>query len=68
MPADRNGWFSVQADVQLADGKPHHVTELAKIKLISEAIDEALEDLVQEETITIEDGYLAAATPKGNRQ
>ncbi len=52
----------------LADGKPHHVTELAKIKLISEAIDEALEDLVQEETITIEDGYLAAATPKGNRQ
>lgn len=52
----------------LADGKPHHITQLRSIQLPYEQIDAALDDLMLEEVLYLEDGYLTLAdtrvTPK----
>ena len=45
----------------LADGQPHHVTQLRSIPLPYEQIDAALEYLMLEEDIYMEDGYLTIA-------
>ena len=45
----------------LADHKPHHVTQLRSIALPYEQIDAALEYLMLEEFIYMEDGYLTLA-------
>ena len=42
----------------LSDQQPHHVTQLRKIPLPYEQIEEALERLLLEEDIYLEDGYL----------
>jgi len=42
----------------LADGKPHHVSQLHTIPLPYPDIEKALQHLVDEETITDDDGYL----------
>ena len=36
VPTDRNGWFSVQADVQLADGKPLAVEYEGTFNVVTE--------------------------------
>ena len=43
----------------LGDGKPHHITELRDIQLPTEQLDAALEYLLREEYITIDDGFLS---------
>ena len=43
----------------LADGKPHHITELRDIQLPTEALNAALEYLLREEHIFQEDGFLS---------
>ena len=43
----------------LADGKPHHITELRDIQLPTEALNAALEYLLREEYIFQEDGFLS---------
>ena len=43
----------------LADGKPHHITELRDIQLPTEALNVALEYLLREEYIFQEDGFLS---------
>ena len=43
----------------LADGKPHHITELCDIQLPTEALNAALEYLLREEYIFQEDGFLS---------
>jgi len=42
----------------LADGKPHHITELRDIQLPTEPLNAALEYLLREEYIYQEDGFL----------
>ena len=42
----------------LSDQQPHHVTQLRKIPLPYEQIEEALERLLLEEDIYLEDSYL----------
>ena len=42
----------------LADGKRHHITELHRLSCPMQAIDQALADLIQEEHIVQEDGFL----------
>ena len=42
----------------LADGKPHHITELRDIQLPTELLNAALEYLLREEYIFQEDGFL----------
>ena len=42
----------------IADGKRHHITELQRLPLATEAVDEALSRLIQEEVIVQEDGFL----------
>ena len=42
----------------LSDGKPHHITELRGIQLPTDSLNAALEYLLQEEHITIDDGFL----------
>ena len=42
----------------LADRKPHHVTQLRQLPLPYEQIDTALEELMLEESVYLEDGYL----------
>ena len=44
----------------LADGKPHHITELRDIQLPTEALNAALEYLLREEYIFQEDGFLTS--------
>ena len=43
----------------LADGKPHHITELRDIQLPTEQLNAALEYLLREEYIFQEDGFLS---------
>ena len=43
----------------LADGKPHHITELRDIQLPTEPLNVALEYLLREEYIYQEDGFLS---------
>ena len=43
----------------LADGKPHHITELRDIQLPTEPLNVALEYLLREEYIFQEDGFLS---------
>ena len=43
----------------LADGKPHHITELRDIQLPSDKLDIALDYLMREEYIQQEDGFLS---------
>ena len=43
----------------LADGKPHHITELRDIQLPTELLNVALEYLLREEYIYQEDGFLS---------
>ncbi len=43
----------------LADGKPHHITELRDIQLPTEPLNVALEYLLQEEYVIQEDGFLS---------
>ena len=43
----------------LSDGKPHHITELRGIQLPTEQLNAALDYLLQEEHIHIEDGFLS---------
>ena len=43
----------------LADGKPHHITELRDIQLPTEPLNAALEYLLREEYIFQEDGFLS---------
>ena len=43
----------------LADGKPHHITELRDIQLPTEPLNVALEYLLREEHIYQEDGFLS---------
>ena len=43
----------------LADGKPHHITELRGIQLPTEQLNAALEYLLREEHIFQEDGFLS---------
>ena len=43
----------------LADGKPHHITELRNIQLPTELLNVALEYLLREEYIYQEDGFLS---------
>jgi ATP-dependent DNA helicase RecQ len=43
----------------LSDGKPHHITELRDIQLPTEQLNAALDYLLQEEHIHIEDGFLS---------
>ena len=43
----------------LADGKPHHITELRDIQLPTETLNVALEYLLREEYIFQEDGFLS---------
>jgi ATP-dependent DNA helicase RecQ len=45
----------------LADRQPHHVTQLRSIPLPYEQIDAALEYLMLEEFLYMEDGYLTLA-------
>ena len=42
----------------LADRKPHHITQLRQLPLPYEQIDTALEELMLEESVYLEDGYL----------
>ena len=42
----------------IADGKRHHITELQRLPLATEAVDEVLSLLIQEEVIVQEDGFL----------
>ena len=42
----------------LADGKPHHITELRDIQLPTEQLNAALDYLLAEEYVTQEDGFL----------
>jgi ATP-dependent DNA helicase RecQ len=42
----------------LADGKRHHITELHRLSSPMQAIDQALADLIQEEHVVQEDGFL----------
>ena len=42
----------------LADGNPHHITELREIQLPTEPLNAALEYLLREECIFQEDGFL----------
>ena len=44
----------------LADGKPHHITELRDIQLPTEPLNVALEYLLREEYIFQEDGFLTS--------
>ena len=43
----------------LSDGKPHHITELRGIQLPTEQLNAALDYLLQEEYIAIDDGLLS---------
>ena len=43
----------------LADGKPHHITELRDLQLPTEQLNVALEHLLREEYIFQEDGFLS---------
>ena len=43
----------------LADGKPHHITELRDLQLPTEPLNAALEYLLREEHIFQEDGFLS---------
>jgi ATP-dependent DNA helicase RecQ len=43
----------------LADGKPHHITELRDLQLPTEQLNVALEYLLREEYIFQEDGFLS---------
>lgn len=42
----------------LADGNQHHISEIHALLLDYEAIEEALEQLINEETVIDDDGYL----------
>ena len=42
----------------LSDHQPHHITEINTIKLPSDILDDALADLVSEEIIQIQDGFM----------
>ena len=43
----------------LSDGKPHHITELRSIQLPTDSLNAALEYLLQEEHIALDDGFLS---------
>ena len=44
----------------LSDGKPHHITELRGIQLPTDSLNAALEYLLQEEQIVIDDGFISS--------
>ena len=44
----------------LSDGKPHHITELRGIQLPTDSLNAALEYLLQEEHIVIDDGFISS--------
>jgi ATP-dependent DNA helicase RecQ len=46
----------------LADDKPHHITELARLPYPSQDIDATLALLIREEYVFQQDGYLQRAT------
>ena len=48
----------------LADGKSHHITQLRQLPLPYEQLDAALEQLMEEEHIYIDDGFLVLAKTK----
>ena len=45
----------------LADGQRHHTTEILRLHLPTEEVNAALESLLQEEQILLEDSYLSKA-------
>ena len=49
----------------LADGKPHHVSQLHDIPLPYEPIEAALDNLISEELVTDDDGMLSLAQLQG---
>ncbi len=49
----------------LADGRSHHVTDLHKLPLPYEQIDAALSDLLSEEHIYVDDGFLVLSKDVG---
>ena len=44
----------------LSDGKPHHITELRDIQLPTDSLNAALEYLLKEEHILMEDGFISS--------
>ncbi len=46
----------------LADGKRHHITELLQLKLPTDVMDLTLSDLVDDETVIQQDGFLTLQT------
>ena len=61
---DRQGQTVAKSQIHqlLSDGQRHHLSELRRLPLPTEAIDDALRQLMAEEHIVNDDGYISLAT------